>query len=207
MSRMSGRSASPIFVWHGLLPGLVLLGLLLPSRLPAETLSDLLNDPKMNPKRFAGRFEYFEYEFNTVVQAPDIFLARKKGDCDDYACLADLVLSRKGFGTRLVQVQLASMVDHAVCYVTESKAYLDYNNRRVFFTLAHCRPSLREIAGDVADSLDLNWTSAFEFTFSGDTKEIVATVVKTAPPENDPPPGGKTGQPGKATGNSIKVGF
>jgi hypothetical protein len=168
--------------------------------LPAVTLPELLSDPKMNPKRFANHFCYFEYEFHEEVQAPDVFLAREKGDCDDYACLADLVLKQKGLGTRLIQVQLVGRIDHAVCYVTESHAYLDYNNRQVFFTLTRSGPSLRNVATKVAASCEANWTSAFEFTYDGVTKEILTLVIKTAPPETDPVPGQKSG-------NSVIVRF
>jgi hypothetical protein len=97
-------------------------------------------------------------------------------------------------------VRLAGQIDHAVCYVNESRAYLDYNNRAVFFTLARSGESLRTIAGKVADSLEANWTSAYEFVYTGGKKELVATVVKTAPPENDPVPGQKAGQ-------AVKVDF
>jgi hypothetical protein len=180
--------------------GLALAAGLLPGRLPAVMLSELLNDPKMNPKKFASLFEDFEYEFHSEIQRPDTFLLMKRGDCDDYAILADLVLKRKGFGTRLIQVRLAGQIDHAVCYVTEASAYLDYNNRAVFFTLARSGASLRTIATKVADSLEVNWTSAFEFNFAGNQKELLATVVKTAPPESDPAPGQKAG-------NAVKVGF
>lgn len=180
----------------------LLLSLLSAIRLPAVTLPELMNDPKLSPKRFASHFEEFRYEFHAEIQDPNDFLYFKKGDCDDYAILADAVLQPKGFETRLIQVKLAGQTDHAVCYVNQSHAYLDYNNRAVFFTLTRSGLTLREIATEVADSLESNWTSAFEFTYAYNRgeKEILATVVKTAPPENDPVPGQKTGR-------AVKVGF
>jgi hypothetical protein len=180
--------------------GLALLVLLCPLRLPAATLAELLEDPGMNPKRFASYFGDFAYEFHREIQPPSAFLRYKRGDCDDYAILADLVLKQRNFSTRLIQVRLAGQIDHAVCYVNEARAYLDYNNRAVFFTLARSGASLRTIATKVADSLEANWTSAYEFEFTGGKKELVATVVKTAPPELDP-------VPGKKAGNAVKVDF
>ena len=82
------------------------------------------------------------------------------------------------------------MTSHAVCYITEDGAYLDYNNRNVFFTMIRSDPSLRKIATKVARSLNANWTSAFEFQFfySTQSKAITAKVVRTQDPRNDPPP-------------------
>src|SRR5689334_21864797 len=68
---------------------LVLVAALATSRLDALTLIDLLNDPKLTPKRFAAQFETFEYEFHPEVQPAEVFLAERRGDCDDYAILAD----------------------------------------------------------------------------------------------------------------------
>ncbi len=157
-------------------------------RLNALTLDDLLNDPKMTPKRFANYFEDFAYEYDGAVQPPDVFLASRSGDCDDYAVLAGYVLKHKGYDTRLIHVRMVGRVAHAVCYVIESHAYVDYNNRRYFLNLEHCGATLREIATKVADSFEANWTSASEFTYDyqEEKKHFGATVVKTDPPAKDP---------------------
>ena len=39
---------------------------------------------------------------------------------------------------KTVTVVVERRVAHAVCYVPESKGYLDYNNRNVFFTVTKC---------------------------------------------------------------------
>lgn len=163
----------------------------------AVTLSQLQQDRRLTPKRFANYFADFGYDFSVAVQPAEIFLAREKGDCDDYAVLADYVLNPRGCGTRLIHVRLVGQVPHAVCYVGQAKAYLDYNNRDVFFTLARSGPSLREIATKVAASFEANWTSATEFTYSYRTREKYwgATVVKTDSPAEDPAPG--TSHPSK----------
>ena len=159
-------------------------------RLEALTLSELRNDPKMTPKRFANLFEDFQYDEHPFdVMNPNQFLATRCGDCIDYAVLADYVLKPRGYDTRLIRVEMVGKnTGHAVCYVTENRAYLDYNNRKYFFTLAHSGPTIREIATKVADSFDANWTFAQEFTFDYETypKRRVFTVVKTDPPMTDP---------------------
>jgi len=159
-------------------------------RLDALTMSELLNDPKMTPKRFASLFEHFKFEMHPFdVQDPNQFLGTECGDCIDYAVLADYVLKLKGFGTRLIRVEMIGKnTGHAVCYVTENRAYLDYNNRKYAFKLERSGPTIREVAAKVADSFDANWTYAQEFTFDYQTfnKRAVFTVVKTDPPAKDP---------------------
>ncbi len=159
-------------------------------RVDALMVSDLLSDPKMTPAKFASYFTDFKFEIHPFdVQDPEDFLTRKSGDCIDYAVLADYVLKRDGYGTRLIRVEmLGKDMGHAVCYITENRAYLDYNNRTYFFTLQRCGSSLREIATKVAESFEANWTFAQEFTYSYKTSEkhALMTVVKTDPPSTDP---------------------
>jgi hypothetical protein len=169
--------------------GWVLAGLLCAGPVRAVTLEELQQDPKLTPKRFASHFSDFEYRFFAEVQRPELFLATRCGDCDDYAILADTVLRPKGYETRLIHVRMPGMVAHVVCYVTQEKGYLDFNNRVYLNRIARSGPSIREIATKVARSLSANWTSASEFTYTQGLKRIVATVVKTDPPENDPVPG------------------
>lgn len=154
----------------------------------ALTLAELLADQKLTPKRFAALFASFQFEFGAEVQDADEFLKTKRGDCDDYAVLADYVLSRHGFGTKMVHVRLVGRVAHAVCYVTEDKAYLDYNNRTYFVNLQKSGSTLREIAEKVSKEIEGNWTSVSEFTYDYATnyKAVVRTVVKTSPPGLDP---------------------
>lgn len=177
-------------------PRLFWLGLLLLTTVTAWALKptdrfrlrDLESDPALTPKQFAGLFEHFAYDYSPLVLPPDEFLRDRSGDCDDYAILADHVLRRKGFKTRLVRVVLVGTnIGHSVCYVTENKAYLDYNNRKYFINLARSGDSLRSIATKVADSLERNWTSATEYTYTYDEgiKHFVTTVVKKDPPDRD----------------------
>lgn len=161
--------------------GIAVTGLAAPLKLDAVTVDAMLGNSKLGAKKFANYFGGFDYEFSTAIQPPNTFLTRERGDCDDYAVLADFVLSKHGLGTRLVHVRLAGQVAHAVCYVTENNAYLDYNNRKFFMTLSRSGPDLRDIATRVANSLSANWTTASEFTYSYETgrKVMTATIAQT----------------------------
>ena len=184
---MGARSNSS---WGRRLGALGLAGILAGAPLGAVTVKELLDDPKMNPKRFAKIFESFSFDMHPFdVQNPDQFLASRNGNCIDYAVLADHVLKKKGFETRLIRVEMVGKnVGHAVCYVTESRAYLDYNNRKYFIPLERSGATVREVATRVAASFDANWTFASEFTFDYKTysKRALYTVVKTEPPSKDP---------------------
>lgn len=157
-------------------------------RLEAVTLMELVTQANLTPKKFAAYFEDFEYEYSPEIQPAAEFLERKRGDCDDYAVLADYVLPKHKHSTRLIHVRLVGRVAHAVCYVTGSKAYLDYNNRKFMINVERCGPTLREIAGKVAESFKGNWTSVseFKYTYEEDKKHFGLTVVKTDPPSKDP---------------------
>lgn len=192
--RSAGRSPVRVLSWlaTGWLPALLLLTM--PVAATAVTHSQLLQDARMNSKRFASYFQDFRYELHFEVQPIDDFLQWQRGDCDDYAILADHVLKRRNIQTLLVHIRLAGMVAHAVCYVRDDGAYLDYNNRDVFFTLSRCRLSLHEIASKVAKSLEANWTSASFFTYSYETREkrMLLTVAETDPPGQDRLPDAST---------------
>jgi hypothetical protein len=156
-------------------------GVALPASLDAVTLGELNGNRQLTAKKFAAYFGNYAYEFGSQIQPAATFLAREKGDCDDYAVLADFVLKQHGLTTRLIHVRLSGRVAHAVCYVTENKAYLDYNNRAVFFTLAHSGSDLRDIAAKVADSLEASWTTASEFSYSYATRQktMITTIAQT----------------------------
>jgi Transglutaminase-like domain len=184
----SGPEALPRRVWV-----VLALAALTAARLNGLTLADLLADPKMTPRHFAGYFEDFEFELHPFdVQDPEVFLETRRGDCIDYAVMANYVLKRDGYATRMIRVDMVGKnMGHAVCFVTESAAYLDYNNRKYFQKLTHSGRRIREIAEKVADSFESNWTSASEFTYTykEGIKRAVLTVVKTDPPNLDPDSG------------------
>ena len=144
----------------------------------ALTLQELEADPKLSPRRFASYFADFDYELIDEVQPHDVFLKRKRGDCDDYATLADSVLSKRNYQTRLITVRMPGLT-HVVCYVLPDKVYLDYNIRNDRKKIVECRDSLYAIADKVARSFDANWTTASEFKFEDGLKRTLRTVAST----------------------------
>lgn|GEM_PF-865915 len=189
-SRISTFSWPVRDIWDGLWFSLILGLLTLASPLSAVSLGELQHTKNLTPKKFAGFFELFDFELHKEIQPAHKFLMRQRGDCDDYAVLADHILPAHGYETRLVHVRLAGQIAHAVCFITEDGVYLDFNNRNVFFSVARSSPDLRTIAEKVARSLNANWTSASEFVFSYETehKVVTATVARTADPSLDPAP-------------------
>jgi hypothetical protein len=154
-------------------------------RLGAVTVHDLRSDPQLTPQRFGRYFANFEFEFRAQVQPPEIFLRTKSGDCDDYATLAADVLKQKGYTPHLITVRMPKIV-HVVCYIEETKSYLDFNKRNEAACTVSTDGSLADIAQQVARSYKTAWTSVSEFTFDDGTKRLVTTLVKNAPAHKEP---------------------
>ena len=155
-----------------------LFALVVAGGLGAVTLEELRRDKSLTPDKFARYFSNFEYQFRVEIQPPEVFLETGKGDCDDFATLADLILREKGFKTRLIAVRMPGLT-HVVCYVQETKSYLDFNNRSYMKKTVSSGDALTDIAKKVAKSFDASWTSASEFTYQDGIEEVVATVSKT----------------------------
>jgi hypothetical protein len=149
---------------------------LLMAELGAVTLQELRSDPDLTPKRLMSKFSRFKFELHGEVQSPEVFLATERGDCDDFATLAAMVLREKGFTTRLITVRMPGLT-HVVCYVTEAGSYLDYNNRIYMRSLVKAKPEINDIADKVAKSLDSSWTTASEFIYTNQVKVLVSTVA------------------------------
>jgi hypothetical protein len=145
--------------------------------LEALTLTQLQKPGKITPRRFARLFKDFEYEYRDRIQKPKVFLNREKGDCDDYAILAKLILQQKGFTPRLVVIRMTAY-NHVVCYLEEPKVYLDYNNRVYLRPTKSSKWSLPVIADKVARSLDARWTSVSEFSYENYRLKLLKTLVK-----------------------------
>jgi hypothetical protein len=143
----------------------------------ALSLEELRRSPDLTPAALAAHFRSFNFVFRKEVQPPEVFLASKAGDCDDFSTLAAAILREKGYTPRLISVRMAG-VTHVVCYVEESAAYLDYNFRNSFSPLIRSGSSVEEIADSVARSYNLKWTSASEFTFGDGVKRLVHTVIE-----------------------------
>lgn len=141
----------------------------------AFSLQDLREDKKLTPENFNKRFAKFKFEFAAPVQTPEQFIARKTGDCDDYATLAAAELAARGYTPKLIAVRMRKEI-HVVCYVKEANGYLDYNYRSKRSGLVRCGAEMEEIAESVSKYFKAPWTSASEFTYGDGVKRMVSTV-------------------------------
>jgi hypothetical protein len=161
-----------------ILGSLLILTLLAPASSAREvTLAELRADPKLTPERLMGYFSDFKFELGRRVRERDAFLAKRAGDCDDFATLAADLLREKGYSTRLVVVFMPQTV-HVVCYVAENHSYLDFNRRKEAAPLVPCKEDLEAIAASVAKSFRLPWHTASEFTFRNGTRRFVSTTFR-----------------------------
>ncbi|MEO5803091.1 MAG: hypothetical protein ABIR24_06140 [Verrucomicrobiota bacterium] len=152
-------------------------GMLLPATPGnAVTVSELRNTPNLTPETFASYFADFEFKFHEEVQDHDTFLASKSGDCDDYSTLAADILGRNGYTTRLIAVRMKGET-HVVCYVNETKSYLDYNYRKDEKKTIPCNSSITEIARKVSQSFGRGWIATYQFTFSQGVKRLVQSII------------------------------
>ena len=103
----------------------------------------------------------------------------------DYIILAGLVLPAKGYTARLVVVNMPGLNDDA-CYVSQAGSYIHYSQTNSVLQLAGAGSTIRQIATTLANSLNLDWTTASEFTYSNGMGQILATVVEADPASSDP---------------------
>lgn len=142
----------------------------------AVTVKELRSGSKLTPETFARYFSDFEFKFHDEVQDHNKFLTSKSGDCDDYATLAADILARNGYTPRLIAVRMKGET-HVVCYINETKSYLDYNCRKDSQKTVPCSGSIQEIARKVAQSFGRDWIATYQFTYSEGVKRLVQNIV------------------------------
>ncbi len=140
------------------------------------SLDELHSTPNLTPRKFAAYFRDFDFKFRREIQSPEVFLATESGDCDDFSTLAASVLRSRGYTPRLITVRMPGVV-HVVCYIEETKSYLDYNNRAFLDRTVSSPPDIAAIADSVSKSYRLVWESASEFTYEEGAKRLVETVM------------------------------
>lgn len=160
---------------------------------PALTLEELQHDATLTPERLAARFANFKFELRPEVQPARQFLARGAGDCDDFATLAADVLRAKGYTPHLIEIRMPGYL-HAVCYIEETRSYLDFNVRAASRPAVPCNGSLTDIARKVARSFNTEWTAVSEFSWRNGDERTLQTVhrngqhIVTANPTAAPAP-------------------
>jgi hypothetical protein len=104
----------------------------------------------------------------------------------DYVILADQVLlGNSNYTPRLILVNMPGLVDDA-CYVNQASSFIHYTHTNSALQLISSSSTIRDIANGLANWLNLDWTSASEFTYSNGMGQILATVIETEPPSSDP---------------------
>lgn len=140
-------------------------------------MEQLRTDADLTPERFIRLFADFEFKLGEERQSPETFLAKRCGDCDDFACLAAQILGERKYTTRLVAVFMKEQT-HVVCYVEEAHGYLDYNRRKECSPLQTTGGALKEIATAVAASFRTPWLYASEFTYDGRAPRFGAILFR-----------------------------
>jgi hypothetical protein len=144
----------------------------------AGQLNNLLSQKDLTPERLARSFADFAFELCPQVQEPETFLQRKRGDCADFANLASMVLSQRGYTTKLVVVMMSQQT-HVVCYVDEVGGFLDYNHRADSHPIIASDGSLEDIAGKVAGDFRSLWRMASVFRYRSGSPVFLDTVFAT----------------------------
>ena len=104
----------------------------------------------------------------------------------DYIILASQVLPVKGYTPRLILVNMPGIVCDDACYVNETSSFIHYTHGNYVLQLVPSSSTIRSVATALANSLELDWTSASEFTYSNGMGQILATVIETEAPSSDP---------------------
>jgi hypothetical protein len=112
----------------------------------------------------------------------------------DYIILAGAVLAGKGYTPRLIMVNMPGIARDDACYVNEASCSIHYARVNQALQMISSGSTIRQIATALANSLNLDWTSASEFVYTNGLGRILATVVETEPSSSDPvagqnPPG------------------
>jgi len=127
------------------------------------TLKSFRELPELTPEVFMAQFSGFTFKLGEELQDPELFLATRTGDCDDFASLAATLLSERKFTPRLIAVFMEGQT-HVVCYIPEAESYLDYNCRELPAPLQPTNGNLEDIAGKVARYFRTTWRLVAEFT-------------------------------------------
>lgn len=145
----------------------------------ADAVNALARQTDLTPEKLIRSFATFAFELSAQPQDAEVFLQRKRGDCDDFAGLASRLLTDRGYKTRLVSVMLEQET-HVVCYVEEARGYLDFNHRADDQPVIQSDGSLEDIAHKVAGDFRSQWLSASEFKYENQRPVYVQTVFRPA---------------------------
>jgi hypothetical protein len=118
----------------------------------------------LTPENLIRSVADFTFELSAQPQDAEVFLQRRRGDCDDFASLASRLLTDSGYQTKLVVVMMEQQT-HVVCYVKEARGFLDFNHRADARPIIESDGSLEDIARKVARDFRQRWQTASEFRY------------------------------------------
>lgn len=150
----------------------------------AVSASSLAGQMELTPESLIRSFAGFAFELSEQPQDADIFLQRKRGDCDDFASLASRLLTERGYKTKLVAVMMEQQT-HIVCYVTEARGFLDFNHRADAHPIIKSDGSLADIAQKVAGDFRSRWQMASEFKYENKKPVYLDNVFPSLAPSNE----------------------
>ncbi len=117
---------------------------------PAATLDDVVQScptpealAAFLAKEIALREDALSFAAADYWQTPEEFLGNKAGDCEDYALLAQAVLSRQGVEAFVFSLYGEGKYAHTVCVFRDAGGYNVVNNDRV---VRYRAKSLEELA-------------------------------------------------------------
>jgi hypothetical protein len=139
----------------------------------------LAGQTDLTPEKLLRFFSGFSFELSAEPQDSEIFLQRKRGDCDDFASLANRLLTLRGYTTKLVVVMMQQQT-HVVCYVKEARGFLDFNHRRDERPVVECSGALEDIADKVAGDFRSHWMMASEFKYEKNLPVYLDVVFPSA---------------------------
>ena len=175
-----------------------LISMAVPGMLPAGGLAELRRQSDLTPETLIRHFAAFSYELGDTIQDPERFLRRKRGDCDDFARLAALLLTERGYKARIVVVMMEGET-HVVCHVPEAGGFLDFNHRQQAQLVSRCAGTLESIADKVAAEFHSTWRMVSEVRYEKG-RRIFVDVVLYHPPATIPTPA-----PVEPSGPAVKL--
>lgn len=161
------------------LRAIVLVAVATASATRAGELAALEGRKDLTPEKLLRYFSDFTFELGDQVQDPETFLRRKRGDCDDFARLASLVLSERGYHTKLVVIMMEEQT-HVVCYVKEAGGFLDFNHRADAHPIVRSDGSLEDIAAKTAAYFREPWRMVSEFRYQDNAPVFVNVILPKA---------------------------
>jgi hypothetical protein len=168
--RRGKLSQSLLFIFR-----VVLIAFVATGNVQARNLADFRSEKDLTPDSLIRQFADFKYELGDTVQEPEEFLQRKRGDCDDFARVAALLLTERGYKARIVVVAMEGET-HVVCHVPEVKGFLDFNHRALAQPVTECTGTLESIAEKVSAEFRTKWRMVSEIRFENAKKVFVETI-------------------------------